>query len=85
MRKDSSPPPAGDPWIVVSQLIAGVALYGFGGWLLDRWLGTTYLVGIGIVLGAALGTYLTIARVTRAESGRRAKMTEEQEERQEKQ
>ncbi len=85
MRKDQSPQPAGDPWVVVSHLIAGVALYGFGGWLLDRWLGTTYIVGIGIVLGAALGIYLTIVRVTRAEAEKNDQMTDMQEERQEKQ
>ncbi|HNA97931.1 MAG TPA: AtpZ/AtpI family protein [Marmoricola sp.] len=85
MRKDSSPPPAGDPWVVVSHLIAGVALYGFLGWLLDQWLGTTYIVGIGIVLGAALGSYLTIVRVTRAQSRKSDQMTDKQEERQEKQ
>ena len=85
MRKDPAPSPGGDPWIVVSHLIAGVALYGFGGWLLDQWLGTTYIVGIGIVFGAALGIYLTIARMSRAESGKRAGMTQKQEERQENQ
>ena len=70
---------------MVSHLIAGVALYGFLGWLLDQWLGTTYIVGIGIVLGAALGSYLTIVRVTRAQSRKSDQMTDKQEERQEKQ
>jgi ATP synthase protein I len=86
MRKDQSPPPAGDPWVVTSHLIAGVALYGFGGWLLDQWLGTTYIVGIGIILGAALGIYLTIVRVTRSEAEKSDQVTDKQEEeRQEKQ
>ncbi|HNO39070.1 MAG TPA: AtpZ/AtpI family protein [Marmoricola sp.] len=70
---------------MVSHLIAGVALYGFLGWLLDQWLGTTYIVGIGIVLGAALGSYLTIVRVTRAQSRKSDQMTDKQEERQENQ
>ena len=37
-------------------------LYGFLGWLADRWLGTTFLVAIGILVGAGLGIYMTIAR-----------------------
>jgi len=53
--------------------------------LLDQWLGTTYVVGIGIVFGAALGIYLTIVRMSRTESGKRAGMTDKQEERQENQ
>jgi uncharacterized protein YneF (UPF0154 family) len=31
--------------------------------LLDRWLGTSWLVVIGILLGAALGLYLTWKRL----------------------
>jgi F0F1-type ATP synthase assembly protein I len=47
---------------VLSYLIAGVALYGFLGWLGDRFLGTGFLLPIGIVLGAALGCYVIIRR-----------------------
>jgi hypothetical protein len=39
-----------------------VALYGFLGWLADRWLGTTFLVALGIVAGATLGLYMTFSR-----------------------
>jgi len=42
--------------------VSGVALYGFLGWLADRWLGTTLLVALGIVVGAALGMYMTFSR-----------------------
>lgn len=62
---DGTEPPRGDPWQVVGYLIAGVALYGFLGWLADRWLGTSFLVGLGIVLGAGLGIYMTYARFGR--------------------
>ncbi|WP_101524919.1 AtpZ/AtpI family protein [Nocardioides houyundeii] len=48
-----------DPWRAFSYVITGVLVYGLGGWGLDRWLGTTFLVGIGIVFGAVLGLYLT--------------------------
>lgn len=46
----------------VSYLIAGVLLYGGIGWLLDRWLGTVFLLPMGIVLGAAGGVYLIYKR-----------------------
>lgn len=54
--------PKGDPWHAVGYLVAGVALYGFLGWLADRWLGTQFLVAVGICVGAVLGIYLTTAR-----------------------
>jgi len=56
------PPRGGDPWHAFSYLVAGVFLYGGLGWLADRWLGTSFLVIIGILLGAGLGIYMTIAR-----------------------
>ncbi len=66
-----SPPPSSsdqgtsaDPWQAFGYLLSGVALYGVLGWLLDRWLGTTFLVAVGIVVGAGLGIYLSIRRFT---------------------
>lgn len=50
--------PSGDPWQAFSYLVAGVLLYGGLGWLADRWLGTSYLVMFGILLGAGLGIYM---------------------------
>lgn len=44
-----------DAYAVLSYLLGGVLLYGGLGWLVDRWLGTEGFVGLGIVLGAALG------------------------------
>ena len=52
----------GDPWHAVSYLITGVGLYGLGGWLLDAWLDTSFLLPVGIVLGAVIGVYLTYLR-----------------------
>jgi F0F1-type ATP synthase assembly protein I len=57
-----SPPRGGDPWHAFSYLVSGVFLYGGLGWLADRWLGTSFLVAIGILIGAGLGIYMTIAR-----------------------
>ena len=57
---------AGDPWHAFGYLVAGVGMYGFLGWLADRWLGTSFLVVLGILLGAGLGLYMTFARFNRS-------------------
>ena len=58
-------PDAGHPrleeahmWNVVSYLISGPALFGGIGWALDRWLGTAFLVPVGILVGMAVSLYL---------------------------
>lgn len=50
--------PQGDPWQAFSYLVGGVLLYGALGWLADRWLGTSFLVMVGILLGAGLGVFM---------------------------
>ena len=45
-------------WNVVSYLITGPAMFGALGWGLDNWLGTSWLVAVGIVGGMALSLYL---------------------------
>jgi hypothetical protein len=52
----------GDAWHAFGYPVSGVVVYGLIGWVLDRWLGTSFLVVVGIVLGAAFGMYLTWAR-----------------------
>ncbi len=52
----------GDPWVVFSYLVAGVGFYGLLGVLADLWLGTSFLVAVGILLGAGLGVYMTWSR-----------------------
>jgi F0F1-type ATP synthase assembly protein I len=47
---------------VLAYLISGVAVYGLLGWLGDRFLHTSFLLPIGIVLGAAAGIYVIIRR-----------------------
>jgi ATP synthase protein I len=54
--------PKGDPWHAFGYVVSGVVVYGFLGWLADRWLGTTFLVAVGILVGAGLGIYLTFVR-----------------------
>jgi hypothetical protein len=55
----------GDPWQGFGYVVSGVALYGFLGWLLDRWWGTSFMVAIGILAGAGLGIYMTFGRFGR--------------------
>jgi ATP synthase protein I len=50
---------------VLSILISGLVFYGGLGWLLDRWLQTSWCLPVGIVLGTAAGVYLVIARYGR--------------------
>lgn len=59
--------PKGDPWHAFGYIVSGVAIYGFLGWLLDRWFGTSFLVAVGILIGAGLGIYLTFVRFNRAQ------------------
>ncbi len=60
-----SKPPGGGAdvvWSIIGTLIAGVLAWGGIGWLLDRWLGTRYLVAVGILVGMAGAMYLIIRR-----------------------
>ena len=51
-------------WAALGYLLAGMAVWGFLGWLVDRWLGTDGLAtGIGAVIGAAGGIYLVVRRL----------------------
>jgi len=54
--------PQGDPWHAFGYLVSGVLTYGAIGFGLDWWLGTSFLVAIGILLGAVLGLYMTVKR-----------------------
>jgi hypothetical protein len=60
--------PRRDPWRSFGYLVAGVAFYGAVGWGLDRWLGTSFLVAVGILVGAGLGIYMTWAALKQDES-----------------
>ncbi len=54
----SSSREADKAWRAFAYLLSGPLLYGGGGWLLDRWLGTSFLLPVGIVGGMALSVYL---------------------------
>ena len=45
-------------WRAIAYLLSGPLIYGGLGALADHWLGTTWLVGVGIVGGMSLSLYL---------------------------
>ncbi len=49
---------ADSAWRIIAYLLSGPLFYGGIGYLLDRWLGTGWIVGAGIVVGMALSLYL---------------------------
>jgi ATP synthase protein I len=52
-------------WTAVSYLVSGIVVWGFGGWLVDRWLETGGIaIAIGAVVGAAGGVYLIARRLS---------------------
>ena len=55
------------PDVAVSYPVAGMVLYGGLGWLVDRWVGTSFLAVTGIVVGGVLGLWLTVLRFTRTD------------------
>ena len=46
---------------MISTLIAGFAVWGGIGWLLDQWWGTRLMTPIGLIVGMALGIYAVVA------------------------
>ncbi|KHL18483.1 putative F0F1-ATPase subunit (Ca2+/Mg2+ transporter) [Mumia flava] len=55
------PTPSTDPWVAVGRISGGVLVYGAIGYLLDRWWETSFMVAIGVIVGAALGIYTVVA------------------------
>jgi ATP synthase protein I len=63
-RRDDESGGAGQGWTAVSYLIGGIAVWGFIGWLVDRWIHTGGIAtAVGAVLGAAGGVYLVVRRL----------------------
>ncbi len=52
---------------VISILISGVFFYGGLGWLLDRWLQTSWWLPTGLIVGVVAGIYLVIVKFGRSE------------------
>jgi F0F1-type ATP synthase assembly protein I len=52
-RRDE-PVPEAAAWNVMAYLLAGILGFGLPGWLLDLWLGTSWLLLVGLLLGMAV-------------------------------
>lgn len=48
------PVPESAAWNILAYLLAGLVGFGLPAWFVDRWLGTTWIVGVGIVFGTAV-------------------------------
>lgn len=60
----------GTGWAVTSTMIAGILVWGAVGFLIDLWAGSPRVfLAIGIVVGAALGTYIVYLRFGRGDRG----------------
>lgn len=66
MSDSSHQPRSVDPWAAVGRIGGGVLVYGLAGYLLDRWWDTSFMVAIGVVLGAALGIYTVVVSLRNA-------------------
>jgi ATP synthase protein I len=65
-RDEGPPPGANQAWAAISYLIGGIVVWGFVGWLVDRWLDTGGIAtAIGAVVGAAGGVILIARRLGR--------------------
>jgi ATP synthase protein I len=51
---------------IIAYLVTGPALFGGIGWLLSQWLGTTFFIPVGILLGMSLSLYVIWLRYGRA-------------------
>jgi len=58
----SGPTGPGDAWSIVAYLLSGMIVWGGVGLLLDRWLGTSLLTLLGLLVGTAAATYLVWVR-----------------------
>jgi hypothetical protein len=54
LAEREGPLPESAAWNVLSYLLAGLIGFGLPAWFLDRWLGTDWIVGVGILAGAAV-------------------------------
>jgi len=52
-------------WSIVGYLLSGLLICGGIGWGFDKWLGTTYFLLVGLLLGAVASLYLVWLRFGR--------------------
>ncbi len=56
---DIEPLPDSSAYGTINLLISALILFGIPGYLLDRWLGTSFIVGVGLAVGMVFA--LTVA------------------------
>ncbi len=54
LAQREGPLPESAAWNILSYLLAGLIGFGLPAWFLDRWLGTDWIVAVGIVVGTAV-------------------------------
>jgi len=52
-------------WSIIGYLLSVLLFWGAVGWALDKWLGTTFLLLTGLIVGAGSGIYLVWLRFGR--------------------
>jgi ATP synthase protein I len=52
-------------WSIFGYLLSGLLFWGGVGWGLDKWLGTSYLLLVGLLLGMGASLYLVWLRFGR--------------------
>ncbi len=52
---------------IISILISGLLFYGGLGWVLDRWLQTSWWLPTGLIVGVIASIYLVIVKYGRSE------------------
>jgi ATP synthase protein I len=52
-------------WTIFGYLLSGLLFWGGAGWALDKWLGTSYLVLVGFLVGMGGALYLVWLRFGR--------------------
>ena len=52
-------------WSIFGYLLSGLLCWGGVGWGLDKWLGTSYLLLVGLLLGMGASLYLVWLRFGR--------------------
>lgn len=57
-------------WTIIATLLAGMAVWGGIGYLIDRWVGTEdVFLAIGLIVGTSGGIYLVYLRYGREDDG----------------
>jgi F0F1-type ATP synthase assembly protein I len=59
---DRLPSGADVGWGITGTMLSGIIVWGGAGLALDRWLGTRFLVLVGVLLGLGVAIYLVVVK-----------------------